>query len=122
MRDGGIAVKVGPGEHAVHVDSWSGDLAPIEGAGYHLAVPGFAEVFRFDKASRTLTMRHEDQEKPGNVGRLRIRSRDGSAFFFDNVELEYRVTEAGAAQFLADSGGQMERGAMWVMALARPVL
>lgn len=122
MRGEGLAVKVGPGEHAVRLDSRSGASTSIEGAGFQLTVPGFAEIYRFPKQSQTIAMHHEQVEHAGVIGRLLVRSRDGSAFFFDHVELEYRVTESGSSHFLRDSGGKMERASMWVMALARPVL
>ncbi|MFT5080269.1 MAG: hypothetical protein ACI9D0_001410 [Bacteroidia bacterium] len=122
MRGEGIAVKVNPNEHAVRLGVWDGELAAVEGSGYQMTLPGVAEVFRFSKASQTLVMEQKEGQVPTGLGRLRVRSRDGSAFFFESVELEYRVTEMGAVDFLRSSAGQMERAEAWVMAISRPVL
>ena len=122
MRGEGVAVKVNPNEHAVRLGVWDGELSAVEGSGYQMTLPGVAEVYRFPKASRTLVMEQKQGKATKGLGRLRVRSRDGSAFFFESVELEYRVTEAGAVDFLKSSGGQMERAEAWVMAISRPVL
>lgn len=122
MRGEGVAVKVNPNEHAVRLGVWDGELSAVEGTGYQMTLPGVAEIFRFAKASRTLVMEQGKGDTPTGTGRLRVRSRGGSAFFFEAVELEYRVTEAGAVDFLRSSGGQMDRAESWVMAIARQVL
>jgi len=122
MRGEGSAVKVNPNEHAVRLGAWDGELWAVEGTGYQMTLPGVAEIFRFAKASRTLVMENGKEDAPKGPGRLQVRSRGGSAFFFESVELEYRVTEAGAVDFLRSSGGEIERAESWVMAIARPVL
>jgi len=52
----GLTVRIDGDEVGVHLDSWSGALALLARAGYHLALPGLSEMHRLSRAPITLTL------------------------------------------------------------------
>jgi len=119
-RGDGFTVRIDSEEIGVRLNSWTGEVAVLDGAGYHWVLPGASEVFRLSRTPITLTFGGE--EGHGALPSLTVRSADGSGFFFQEVRLTFRVSDSGALKFLYDSGTDSRLATDWVMALARPIL
>ncbi|MDF1798383.1 MAG: SPFH domain-containing protein [Planctomycetota bacterium] len=116
-RDEGMTVKIEPNEIGIKIHPWSGAVSTLEGAGYHWALPGLAEVYRISSVPRTLVFGQK-----GGPARLDVRSADGSGFYFEEVRIDFRVSSAGAQDYLADSGLSADAARRFVGAFARPIL
>lgn len=116
-RTQAFTVRVDSDEIGMHLDSWSGELAALNGAGYHWAIPGMSEVFRISRKPGILVLGGET-----DLPMLNVRSADGSGFHFKEVRLAFRVSEARALDYLRDSGSAAGVARQWVGAMGRSIL
>ena len=116
-RTEGLTVKIESNETGLKLDPWTGAVSTLDGAGFHWALPGLAEVYRVSTVPRTMVFGDED-----GPPRLEVRSADGSGFHFEELRVDYRVPAEGASAFLRDSGPEAGAAARWVAAMTRPIL
>lgn len=120
VRASDLTVRIDSDGIGARLDSWTGELSLLQGAGYHWALPGLSEVHRLSRGPVTVTFGGEEKEP--ERAQLTVRSPDGSGFYFQEVRVTARVSEAGALTFLRDSGNETRLQVDWLAALARPIL
>ena len=114
-------VDIPPSHVAVRIDYPSGALAVIEGPGYAFHVPFLQDVWLLDRRPQVFQMEGDKDRNERHVHYLTVRAKDGSNFWFDSMEIPYRIRPQAAADVLLDSGS----GAafqQWLPAYARAVL
>lgn len=106
----------------VLVDHRTGELRPIEQAGYRFVLPGLQAMRTLERAPVEFRMQGGRRLGDDAVPYLVVGARDGSRLWFDSVVIQYQMDAVHAARALTDTGpGEGSRGA-FVDAYARPVL
>jgi hypothetical protein len=103
---GGLGVvEVMPGESAVVYTTLTGGERVVTDQGTLTFVPFFQRVSRVVVQPQVLTMDHEKPGKdPNHDVKLRVRAKDGSEFWFDELEIHYQLTGGMVGVVLAKHG------------------
>jgi len=114
-------VDIPPSKVAVRVDNVAGELTLVEGPGYVFHLPFAQSVELLDKRPKTFRMEGDTDKATGHQRQLSVRAADGSIFWFESMEISYRLMPEASARVLADSGpgDAFER---WLGAYARATL
>ena len=123
---GGI-VEVKDNEVAVIVNYLSGKSTVITTPGYKVFMPFANQAFKFDRTPNEFLMEGESRgvrpsESTTIVRKLTARANDGSNFWFEKLEIHYKLLEDQADVVLSDSGEGDAFKENWVRAYARSVL
>ena len=123
---GGL-VEVKDNEVAVIVNYLSGESRVVTTPGYKLFLPFANQAFKFDRTPNALIMEGErDGIMPSPsttvVRKLTVRANDGSNFWFEKLEIHYKLIEGQAHEVLADSGPGDAFKENWVRSYARSIL
>ena len=118
---GGI-VEVDDSEVGVVVNYLTGDFEVYNTPGYKIFMPFASQAFLFDKSPNKFIMEGERDIDPNHVSKLTVRANDGSNFWFETLEIQYRIDPMKAGLVLADSGKGESFKQNWVKAYARSVL
>lgn len=118
---GGL-VDVADTEVAVIVNYITGNSRLVEQPGYQIFLPFFEQAFLFDASPNLFLMEGERDIDPNHVKKLTVRANDGSNFWFETLEIQYRLVPARAPYLLHDSGPGTGFKQNWVRAFARSVL
>ncbi len=112
---------VAPSEVAVKTDYLTGELTVIDEPGFHFVAPYFQSIDRLDRRPQLFLMEGETDKHANHVSYLTVRARDGSNFWFESMELQYRMVPSAGDLVLRDSGaGDAFR--RWTRSYARAVL
>jgi regulator of protease activity HflC (stomatin/prohibitin superfamily) len=114
-------VDIPPSHVAVRVNHAAGTAAVIAGPGYAFHLPFSQEVELLNRRPQTFRMEGDVDQARGHQRFLTVRAADGSNFWFESMELSYRLLPAAADRVLADSGPD-DAFRDWVGAYARGVL
>jgi hypothetical protein len=114
-------VDVPPSHVAVRIDYLTGSLSVVEGPGFILHLPYLQEVRLLDRRPQVFEMQGDEDKSARHVRYLTVRAKDGSNFWFDSMEIPYRIRSSAAADVLRDSG-EAEAFQAWLPAYARAVL
>lgn len=106
----------------VKFDYRTGALELIERPGYQVYVPWMQEVFLLDKRPIPFVMSGDVRRGANQVPFLMVRSRDGSNFWFESLEIQYRLRPSAAPLVLEDSGVADAYKRKWLRTYARAVL
>jgi membrane protease subunit HflC len=118
---GGI-IEVKDTEVAVIVNYLTGKEEIVNRPGYKVFIPFFAQAFVFDKSPNKFVMEGENDRDANRVRKLTVRANDGSNFWFETLEIQYRIDPAMADVVLNDSGPGEGFKENWIKAFARSVL
>lgn len=118
---GGI-IEVKDTEVAVIVNYLTGDEEIVNRPGYKVFIPFFAQAFIFDKSPNKFVMEGEKDRDANRVRKLTVRANDGSNFWFETLEIQYRIDPNMADVVLNDSGPGEGFKENWIKAFARSVL
>ena len=118
---GGI-IEVKDTEVAVIVNYLTGDEEIVNRPGYKIFIPFFAQAFVFDKSPNKFVMEGESDRDANHVRKLTVRANDGSNFWFETLEIQYRIDPSMADRVLHDSGPGEGFKQNWIKAFARSVL
>ncbi len=114
-------VDVPPSHVAVRIDYPSGSLSVIEGPGYAFHLPFLQEVRLLERRPQVFLMEGDKNKSERHVRYLTVRAKDGSNFWFDSMEIHYRIRPEAADELLSDSGTDAAFQ-QWLPAYARAVL
>lgn len=115
-------VDVEPDQVAVIVNYATGATEVRDQPGYAFHVPFLEEVFLLDRRPQLFQMEGEQQKHANHVRFLTVRARDGSNFWFESLEIQYRLLPAMAERALIDSGPGDAFREKWTRTYARAVL
>ncbi|MFN3202766.1 MAG: SPFH domain-containing protein [Bradymonadia bacterium] len=109
---GSGAVEVEPGEVAVIYNqtgiSAFGDLASVsQEQGVLTFFPGFQRVEKLDVQPQIFVMEGNGdsaEARPNQSGKLTVRAKDGSNFYFERVEIHYQLITEKAAEVIVLNG------------------
>ncbi|MHC4837304.1 MAG: SPFH domain-containing protein [Planctomycetota bacterium] len=118
---GGI-IEVKDTEVAVVVNYMTGSKEIVNQPGYTIFFPLVSQAFVFDKSPNKFMMEGERDLDANNVSKLTVRANDGSNFWFETLEIQYRIIPAKADIVLDDSGPGDAFKQNWVRSFARSVL
>ncbi|MFT7517758.1 MAG: hypothetical protein ACI84O_001559 [Myxococcota bacterium] len=118
---GGI-IEVGDSQVGVVVNYVSGDFEVYNTPGYKIFMPFASQAFLFDKSPNKFIMEGEKDVDANHVSKLTVRANDGSNFWFETLEIQYRIDPMKAGILLADSGPGVAFKNNWVKSYARSVL
>jgi len=118
---GGI-IEVKDTEVAVVVNYLTGSEEIINQPGYTIFFPLVSQAFVFDKSPNKFMMEGERDIDANHVSKLTVRANDGSNFWFETLEIQYRIIPGKADVVLHDSGPGDAFKQNWVRAFARSVL
>ncbi len=118
---GGI-VEVKDTEVAVIVNYITGEEEIVDRPGYKIFLPFVSQAFVFDKSPNKFLMEGEKDLDANHVSKLTVRANDGSNFWFETLEIQYRIIPGKADVVLHDSGPGDNFKENWVKAFARSVL
>jgi len=118
---GGI-IEVKDTEVAVVVNYLTGGTEIINQPGYTIFFPLMSQAFVFDKSPNKFLMEGERDLDANHVSKLTVRAKDGSNFWFEALEIQYRIIPSKADRVLEDSGPGAAFKQNWIRAYARSVL
>ncbi len=106
LISGGLGVvEVLPGEAAVVYVTLTGSEEVVTDQGTLTFIPFFQRVERVDVQPQVLTMDREKAGKdPNHDKKLTVRAKDGSEFWFDELEIHYQLISSMVATVLAKHG------------------
>jgi membrane protease subunit HflC len=125
-----IAVLTGKGgfvtitdtEVAVIVNYINGEEEIVNRPGYKIFPPFFAQAFKFDKSPNQFLMEGDRDLHSNHVSKLTVRANDGSNFWFETLEIQYKLMPGSADLVLNDSGPGEAFKNNWVRSFARSIL
>jgi hypothetical protein len=103
--DSGL-VHVADDQIAVILDRWSGERRVVSRPGYVAFLPLLQKVHLLDRSPRALVMQGSRPDGGDRVPQLMARAKDGSSFWFGNVELQYALVPEASAAVLDDAGSE----------------
>lgn len=106
----------------VRVNYLTGTEEVVEAPGYQLFFPYFQGVFLLDKSPVQFQMAGDMRRGHNEVPFLLVRSKDGSNFWFESLEIQYELIPSQAGLVLSESGSGDGYKAIWLRALARSIL
>lgn len=118
---GGI-IEVKDTEVAVVVNYLTGSEEIINQPGFTIFFPLMSQAFVFDKSPNKFLMEGERDIDANHVSKLTVRANDGSNFWFETLEIQYRIIPGRANIVLDDSGPGEAFKENWIRAFARSVL
>ncbi|MDP6962685.1 MAG: SPFH domain-containing protein [Planctomycetota bacterium] len=118
---GGI-VEVDDSQACVVVNYISGNVEVYNTPGYKIFLPFAAQAFLFDKSPNKFIMEGDKDVDSNHVSKLTVRANDGSNFWFETLEIQYRIDPIKAGIVLSDSGAGTAFKSNWVKSYARSVL
>jgi len=118
---GGI-IEVKDTEVAVIVNYVTGEEEIVNNPGYKIFLPFISQAFVFDKSPNNFTMEGETDKHANLVSKLTVRAKDGSNFWFETLEIQYKIIPGLANVVLHDSGFGEGFKQNWVKSFARSVL
>jgi len=118
---GGI-IEISDSEVAVIVNYITGEEEVVNRPGYKIFLPFVSQAFVFDKSPNKFIMEGEADRDANHVRKLTVRANDGSNFWFETLEIQYRIMPGSAGIVLHDSGPGEAFKLNWVKAFARSVL
>ncbi|HIC59018.1 MAG TPA: hypothetical protein EYO71_02940 [Rhodospirillales bacterium] len=118
---GGI-IEVDDSEACVVVNYVTGNVDVYNTPGYKIFMPFAAQAFLFDKSPNKFIMEGDKDIDSNHVSKLTVRANDGSNFWFETLEIQYRIDPMKAGIVLDDSGSGTAFKTNWVKSYARSVL
>lgn len=115
-------VTISDTEVAVIVNYVTGSEEIVNRPGYKIFPPVFAQAFKFDKSPNQFLMEGDRDLHANHVSKLTVRANDGSNFWFETLEIQYRLIAGRADVVLNDSGPGEAFKANWVRSYARSIL
>lgn len=115
-------VYVSDKQVAVKVNYVSGERSVIGAPGYKIFLPFIQEIFPIDRSSQRFTMEGNRIVGVHHVPRLTVRARDGSNFWFETLEVQYKLIQSETAFLLDDSGTGDSYKGEWIKGFARSIL
>jgi len=106
----------------VRMDHLRRTVEVVDRPGYQLFLPLFQEIHLLDKRPIAFTMTGDMRRGANEVPFLTVRSQDGSNFWFESVEIQYRMLPEQAELVLRDSGTGEAYKRKWMQSMARSVL
>jgi len=115
-------VRIADDQVAVVVDRARDVRRTVQRPGYVPFVPLLQKVHLFDRSPRVLRMQGSRAEGTDRVPQLLARAKDGSSFWFKEVEVQYALTPGAAPAVLDDAGADSFVKPELVRAAARAIL
>ena len=115
-------VTIADTEVAVIVNYVTGSMEIVDRPGYKIFPPFLAQAFKFDKSPNKFLMEGDRDLGPNHVSKLTVRANDGSNFWFETLEIQYRLMPGLADRVLQDSGTGEAFKQNWVRSYARSIL
>ncbi len=107
---------------AVRVNYLTGVSSVVQRPGYQVFMPYFEDVFLLDKSPVEFQMAGDVRRGHNEVPFLLVRSKDGSNFWFESLEIQYQLQPEAAGLVLNESGPSDGFKEKWMPAFARPIL
>jgi hypothetical protein len=118
---GGI-IEVDDSQACVVVNYITGNVEVYNTPGFKIFMPFAAQAFLFDKSPNKFIMEGDRDVDSNHVSKLTVRANDGSNFWFETLEIQYRIDPMKAGIILDDSGSGTSFKSNWVKSYARSVL
>ncbi len=115
-------VRVADDQVAVVVDRVRNTSRTVQRPGYVPFVPLLEKVHLFDRSPRVLRMQGSRAEGTDRVPQLLARAKDGSSFWFKDVEVQYALAPGAAPAVLDDAGAALAAKPELVRAAVRSIL
>ncbi len=120
---GGVGIiDVGDTEVVVIVNYLTGKTEVDTTPGYKIVIPYLQRAYEFDKEPVRFVMKGNRDIDDNHIGQLTVRADDGSEYWFDDVEIQYRLEPGKADVVLHDSGPGETFKRNWVKSSARSLL
>ncbi len=115
-------VSIEPTEVGVKVNYVTGSLDVLEASGNHFFIPIVEQVFILDSSPQKFVMSGEKDINDNHVRKLTVRAKDGSNFYFSEIEIQYQIIASKADLILRDSGKDNAYKRKWLKSISRTVL
>jgi len=115
-------VNIGDDQVAVKMNYITGEREVIRSPGYKLYIPFVQEVFPLDQAPQMFLMEGKQWRGDNHAPFLTVRASDGSNFWFESLEVQYRLIPEQGGDVIDDSGPGDGFKRDWIRAYARSVL
>lgn len=109
-------------EVAVKMNYITGEREVIDQPGYKLYIPFVQKVFPLDQTPQTYLMEGNASPNENHAPFLTVRASDGSNFWFESLQIQYRLIPSYAAYIIDDSGPGDGFKRDWMRAHARSIL
>lgn len=111
-----------PTEVGVKINYLTGKKSIIVSSGNHLILPIIEEVFVLDSSPQKFVMSGDRTLNDNHVRKLTVRAKDGSNFYFDEIEIQYQMIPDKADIVLTGSGSGNSYKEKWLKPFSRKVL
>jgi len=111
-----------PTEVGVKVNRVTGSLTTLTSSGNHMFFPIVEQVFVLDSSPQKFVMSGERDLNANHVRKLTVRAKDGSNFYFGEIEIQYQIIAAKAEYIVRDSGIGDAYKRKWLKPISRMVL
>lgn len=115
-------VNIKDDQVAVKMNYVSGEREVITTPGFKLYIPFIQQVFPLDQTPQKYLMEGRTSESDNHAPFLTVRASDGSNFWFESMEIQYRLIPSHAGEILDDSGPGDGFKRDWMRAHARSIL
>lgn len=115
-------IYISPTEVGVKVNYLTGSKTVMTSSGNHVFFPVIEQVYIIDSSPQKFVMAGDVNKDDNHVKRLTVRAKDGSNFYFDEIEMQYQIIPSKADFVIEDSGLGDAYKAKWIKPLARKVL
>jgi len=115
-------VYIEPTEIGVKVNRITGSFEVLENSGNHIFLPIMEQVFILDSSPQKFVMSGERDLNSNHVRKLTVRAKDGSNFYFGEIEIQYQIMASKAELIVRDSGIGDSYKRKWLKPISRMVL
>ncbi len=115
-------VYIEPTEIGVKVNRITGSFEVLESSGNHIFMPIIEQVFILDSSPQKFVMSGNKDLNANHVRKLTVRAKDGSNFYFGEIEIQYQIMASKAELIVRDSGVGDSYKRKWLKPISRMVL
>jgi hypothetical protein len=115
-------IYIEPTEIGVKINRITGSFEVLESSGNHVFLPIVEQVFILDSSPQKFVMSGEHDLNSNHVKKLTVRAKDGSNFYFGEVEMQYQIMPSKAEFIIRDSGIGDSYKRKWLKPISRMVL
>jgi hypothetical protein len=114
--------EVDDSQVSLTINYLTGNSDYSEQPGIRIFIPIIQEVFTFDKSPNKFVMKGKKNISDNDVKQLEVRANDGSIFWFEELEIQYKLVPSKVAEIIQDSGAEEAFKGNWMKSYARSVL
>ena len=115
-------IYLNPTEVGIKVNYITGSKTLLISSGNHFFTPVIEKVFVLDSSPQKFVMSGNRDKSSNHVRKLTVRAKDGSNFYFEEIEIQYQIIKERADFILTDSGPEDAYKFKWLKPISRMVL